>query len=137
MGYLPIVSKPILDVELESVDGRALKVQALFDTGSFYTILREACLPPGTPTLPFARPRIMGTAARGGQLTVTGATRFEIRIGEKIIEDDVLLSPDLGREMLIGSGTMQKWDITVRNESGRTDVVVGRDRRDPEITEVD
>lgn len=132
-----LVSKPVQRVELETVDGRTAWVKALFDSGAFYSVIRENSLPPGAQILAYSRPRVLGTAAVQGQLTVTGVTELGIRIGEREIEDSVLVSPDLKRELLVGAKTMQAWDITIGNRQGHTEVHVGRDRRDPEITEVD
>ncbi|MBI2059133.1 MAG: hypothetical protein HYT87_05115 [Nitrospirae bacterium] len=67
----------------------------------------------------------------------TAGVTLVMTIGEKMIQDDALVSPDLGQDMLVGAGTMQKWDIIIRNRNGKTKVIVGRDMRDPEITEVD
>jgi hypothetical protein len=39
--------------------------------------------------------------------------------------------------MLIGAEMMQAWDICVRNVNGHTEVVMGRDLRDPDVQEVD
>ena len=55
----------------------------------------------------------------------------------KQIDDLVLVSPDLSQEMLVGAGTMQKWDISILDRDGHTELSVGRDMRDPEIREVD
>ncbi|MBI3269366.1 MAG: hypothetical protein HYZ53_10130 [Planctomycetes bacterium] len=131
------MSKPVVEVELLSIGGCTKRVRALFDTGSHYTILRDTELPEGTQILKYAKPEAFRTAATGGALHVTGTTLLKIRIGKRMVRDEVLVSPDLGREMLVGAGTMQKWDISVRNRKGRTEVTVGHDLRDPEITEVD
>jgi len=58
-------------------------------------------------------------------------------IGDRLIESQALVSPDLSQEMIIGAGTMQEWDITIRNQNGHTEVVVGKDLRDPDVQEVD
>ena len=131
------MSKPVLQVTLKTVDGQTVRVNAVFDSGSYYTIVREGSLPPDASILRYAEPEEMKTAAAGGKLQVTGATQLVVTIGDRMIRDDALLSPDLGREILIGAKTMQAWDISIQNRDGKTDVVVGRDMRDPEITEVD
>jgi hypothetical protein len=130
------VRKPILDVEIETLDARKRRVRSLFDTGAHPTILRESCLPEGAALLRSPVPRPMRTAAAGGRLTISGGTILSITIGDRLIEDEALVSPDLAQELLIGAGTMQKWDITIRNRNGRTRVEVGRDLRDPDIQEV-
>ena len=48
-------------------------------------------------------------------------------IGDRMIQDEALVSPNLAQEMLIGAGTMQKWDITIRTQNRHTTVEVGRD----------
>jgi len=131
------MSKPVLPVRITNVAGRTVAIPALFDTGSFYTLIREDRLPPGTVVLRYRVPEVLRGAPRGSKLRVIGETGVVIAIGGKRIRDSALVSPDLAREMILGTGTMQKWDITIRNRNGRTRVVVERDMRDPEITEVD
>lgn len=60
-----------------------------------------------------------------------------MKIEGRIIEDEALISPDLGQDLLIGAKTMQAWDISILNNNGKTTVRIGRDTRDPDITEVD
>jgi hypothetical protein len=54
-----------------------------------------------------------------------------------MIEDAALVSSNMSSDMLIVAKTMQAWDITIKNENGKTEIVIGHDMRDPEITEVD
>ena len=61
--------------------------------------------------------------------------RDDIRVAA--ISDIALVSPDLSQEMIVGAGTMQKWDISIINRNGHTEVTVGRDMHDPDIIEVD
>jgi len=82
-------------------------------------------------------PLAFRAAAKVSKLSAIGELPLVLSIGEKKINDAVLVSPDLSQEMLVGAGTMQKWDITIINREDRTEVTVGRDMRDPEITEVD
>lgn len=131
------MSKPVLDVTVENVAGQRAALKAVVDSGSYYTIIRESSLPPNTPVLPYARPEEFKTAAKEGKLRVTGETGFIITMGDRVIRETALISPDLGRDLLIGAKTMQAWDISIRNRNGKTKVIVGRDMRDPEITEVD
>ncbi|MBI2891329.1 MAG: iron-sulfur cluster assembly accessory protein [Nitrospirae bacterium] len=130
------MSKPILRVRITTMRSKTAALPALFDTGSFFSIIRENQLPTGTPILPYPERRALRTAGRRGQLRVTGVTELVVDIGRRRVQTSVLVSPDLGREFLIGAGTMQMWDISVRNRNGSTKVVVGRDVRNPEITEV-
>ena len=53
-----------------------------------------------------------------------------------MIEAGVLISPELGSDMLIGAQTMQSWDISIINTKGKTKINVKHDMRDPEINEV-
>jgi len=38
--------------------------------------------------------------------------------------------------MVAGVPTLEMWDISIRNRDGRTRVAVGRDMRDPDITDL-
>jgi hypothetical protein len=76
-------------------------------------------------------------ATRGSPLQIAGTAELLMRVGKKVIMDDALVASNLAREMIVGAGTMQKWDISIRNRNGSTRVVMGRDMHDPEITEVD
>lgn len=81
--------------------------------------------------------REMRTAAEGGKLRIVGVTFLVMKLEGRIIEDEALISPDLAQDLLIGAKTMQAWDIRILNNNGSTTVRIGRDTRDPEITEVD
>jgi len=131
------MSKPILDVEVSSLDDKSSKATAVFDTGSFYTIIRRNKLPKGSPFLKSRKRKYLKTAGKGGRLTVVGATVLRIRIRRRIIRTEVLVSPNLSQEMLIGAGTMQAWDISIQNKNGKTEVNIGHDLRDPQIQQVD
>ena len=48
----------------------------------------------------------------------------------------VFVNSGLAQEMLVGAGTMQKWDISIVTQRGLTEVFVGRDMRDPDINDV-
>lgn len=120
-----------------TLDDKSRTVKAIFDSGSFHTILREDRVPAGALIERRMKPLQFKTAAQGGTLNVTGGILLVITIGNKMIEDSALVSPDLSQEMLIGAGTMQKWDISVMNQNGKTEIIVGRDMRDPDIIEVD
>ncbi|MBI3271233.1 MAG: hypothetical protein HYZ53_19675 [Planctomycetes bacterium] len=131
------MGKPILPVTVQDVEGHTARVLALFDTGSHPTLLRQSCLPPDARLLTYAKPREFRTPGVSGNLSVVAVTHLVVTVGERMVEDDVLISPDLRQEMIVGAGTMQKWDISIRNANGDTSVVVGRDLRDPDVTEVD
>lgn len=131
------MGKPVLNIKLITADEKTVRVKAVFETGSFYTIVREDILPEGTQVIKYKTAKEFGTAGRGGKIRITGETGFVICIGDKMVDDRARVSPDLNSEMIIGAETMQSWDITIKNKNGSTEVIVGHDMRDPEITEVD
>ena len=131
------MSKPILDIEIRTPDEATTTVKAVFDTGSFYTIVREDRVPSPAAIIRRKAPRTLRAAARGSQLTAIGEVSLVLSIGDRQIDDIALVSPELAQEMLVGAGTMQKWDISILNRGGHTEVTVGRDMHDPDITEVD
>jgi hypothetical protein len=131
------MSKPTLDVRITTLEEESATVNAVFDSGSFFTVLREDKVPAGATVVRRKTPRVFRTAAAGGQLSVIGEVPLLISIRGSEIEDSALVSSELSQEMLIGAGTMQKWDISIVNRNGRTDVEVGRDLSDPDITEID
>ncbi len=131
------MSKPVLNIGLTTAKKRTVERPALVDTGSFYTIVRQDLLPKGTPIIRFTEAKKFRSAGKGGKVTIIGETYVIISIQGKLIDARAHISPDLNRECLIGAETMQSWDISIRNRNGHTRVVVGKDMRDPEITEVD
>lgn len=122
---------------ISPIQGRGVPARAVFDTGSFYTIVRRDRLPTGAHLERFSKAQKLRTAARGGELDIVGVAVLTMSIGNKTIRDTALVSERLASEMLVGAETMQKWDITIKNRNGKTKVIVSRDMRDPEITEVD
>lgn len=126
-----------MEVTLIATDQKKKKAPALFDSGSFYTLVRSDCLPSPAAMLHYRAAKKLGTAKKGTQLHVTGTTELIIHIGQRRILAHVLVSPNLAREAIIGAETMQAWDISIRNRNEKTRVVVGRDMRDPDISEVD
>ena len=126
--------KPKFQIKVSSLDNKTSVLNALFDTGSFYTIIRKDKLP-GTQF--FVAPQTFRTAAHGGKLHIDGQTILRMEHEGKTIEDDVLISSDLVGEMIVGAKTMQCWDVTIHNTSGHTQVIFGKDIHDPDITEVD
>jgi hypothetical protein len=131
------MSKPVVTVTILAAKGKSAVLPAVFDTGSFFTIVRRDCLPAGTAVRPLASPLRLRAATKGSRLKVAGTAELVIQVGRKRIMDDALVSPNLAPKMLIGAKTMQAWDISIRNRNGSTRIVLGRDLRDPEITEVD
>ena len=130
------MSKPVRQVTITTLDEKTGTANAVFDTGSFYSILRADKVPVGAAVLERKKPLILKAAAKDTRPTVTADVTLIVRLGDKEIVDMVSVSPDLSQEMLVGAGTMQKWDINVLNRNGRTEVDIGTDRRDPEVNEV-
>ena len=131
------MTKPVLEIEITTAEGKSGTVNAVFDTGSFYTLLREDKVPPGAKVIPRKDPHVFRTAARGHQFSAVAEVPLVLTIGDKAVLDVALVSPGLSQEMLVGAGTMQKWDISIITRQGRTEVSVGRHMRHPDITEVD
>jgi hypothetical protein len=121
------VSKPIVDIKIRTTDDATANVKAVFDSGSFYTIVHEDKVPSAASVVRRKSPRTLGAAARGSQLTAVGDVSLVLTIGNKEIDDAALVSPNLVQEMLVGARTMQKWDISIINRNGSTQVSIGRD----------
>lgn len=111
-------------------------MEAVFDTGSFYTIIRENCIPEGTLILRPTKERFLGTAKQGSKIAITGSVHLEIDVNGRPIEGEAFVCPDMTSELIIGAGIMQMWNITTRNVNGQTAIDVGRDRNDPHIQTV-
>lgn len=131
------MSKPVLEIEVMTSDDVTGKVMAVVDSGSFYTIIREDCVPSAAAVMKRKTVRTFRAASTGSKLTATGDVALVMTVEGRQIDDIALVSPDLAQEMLLGAGTMQKWDISILNANGHTKVTVGRDMRDPHIVEVD
>lgn len=127
--------KPVIPIKIISLNNTSKDINAVFDTGSFYNILRSDMLPAETMVIPYNQS--FRTANKKSSLSITGITNLIIQINDKMIRAEVLISSDLGSEMLLGAGTMQTWDISILNTNGKTKIKVEHDMRDPEITEVD
>src|SRR5438067_1373421 len=99
------MGKPILDVGLETLDGKKGRARALFDSGAQVTLIREDCVPDGANVVRRPAPMQLRTAAQGGKtLEVVGGTILVITIGDRMIQTHALVSPNLAHEMLIGAG---------------------------------
>lgn len=131
------MSKPIKEITIITLAEKSTQVKAVFDSGSFYTIIREDKLPADTIIEYRKEPIEFRTAGESGKLKVIGGVLLTITIDEKMIADSALVSPNLAQEMLIGAKTMQGWDISIQNLNGKTEIIVGHDMRDPDIIEVD
>jgi hypothetical protein len=126
--------KPLFPVKVISLNKTSADLNAVFDSDSFYTIIRKDKLPRNATFTP--QKLTFRTANKKGRLAIIGQIILTIVIGEKRVQDQVLVSSELGSDMLIGSKTMQSWDISVMNSKGKTKINVAHDMRDPEITEV-
>jgi len=126
--------KPIFPVTVFSLNKTSADLKAVFDSGSFYTIIRADKLPVNTQVI--NQEISFGTANKKASLKVRGQTILVIKIGEKMVQGEVLVSDELGSDMLIGAGLMQTWDISILNTNGKTKINVTHDMRDPEINEV-
>lgn len=131
------MSKPILDIEIQTPDDKTATVKAVIDSGSFYTIIREDKVPSAASIVKKKTPRVLRAAVKGSQLVATGEVGLVLTLGGHQIDDVALVCPDLAQEMIVGAGTMQKWDISILNRNGHTEVSVGRDMHDADLTEVD
>ncbi|MBI2968048.1 MAG: hypothetical protein HYY40_09570 [Bacteroidetes bacterium] len=129
------MSKPVFNIKITSPDAMTAEVPALFDSGAYYTLIREDKLP-SKNFLIYKVPEILDTATKGGALKVIGSLEIIIEHLDKKIKTLALVSPDMTREMIVGAITMQEWDIVIKNKNGSAKVNIGRDMRDPEITEV-
>ena len=126
--------KPVFPITITSLNKTSQNVNAVFDTGSYYTIIRADKLPLDTMILP--QESSFRTTNKNARLSIIGKTFLVLQIGNKMIEAGVLVSPELGNDMLIGAQTMQSWDISILNKSGKTIIKVEHDMRAPEINEV-
>ncbi len=131
------MGKLVMDVVITTVERNTSTVRAVWDSGSFYTIIREDRLPPGSGIQRYPSPEILRGAAKGSRLEMIGVTELIFTVGEKMIRDSALVSPDLAQDLLIGAKTMQAWDISIVNSNGHTTISIGHDMRDPDIIEVD
>ena len=127
------MSKPIRDVLICTADGRKANVRAVFDTGSFYTIIRQDKLPRRAQFERLAKIETFGTAKRGARISMMGIVHIKIKTEGRWINGEAYVAPQLGSEMLIGAGLMQMWDISIRNKNGHTAILIGRDMTDPDI----
>ncbi len=131
------MSKPIRMIKVSARDGKKASVEALIDTGAFYTIIRQDCVPAGAKVNPYKTGELLGTAGKRGHVRAVAETVLVMVVEGHPIRDEVLISPDLKREFILGAKTMQAWDISVKNKNGHTTVHVGRDMNDPDIQAVE
>ena len=122
--YNAPMSKPILNIDILTLHEESTTVKAVIDTGSFYTIIREDKVPSSATIVTRKTPLMLRAASRGSKLSATGEVSIMLTIAGKQISDIALVSPDLSQEMIVGAGTMQKWDISTINRNGHTEVTV-------------
>lgn len=126
------MSKPVFEIEITAPENNKTKLRAVFDSGAFPTIIREDKLPP-TPIIKYHQPEIYGGAVQGSKLNVIGWCRLIVEYNGRMFYTFAEVAPQLSAEMLIGAGDMQKWDISIINKNGKTDIAIGHDMRDPEL----
>lgn len=131
------MSKPRLQIDVTTSEELTATLTAVFDTGSFDSIIREDRVPPGAVVVRRKTPKALRAAVGGSRLEIIGQIPLVLTIGDKRVEDAVLVAPKLAQEMLVGAKTMQAWDINVFTTNGDTKVEVGTDMRGPDVTEVD
>lgn len=131
------MSKPVKKITITTADEKTGEVNAVFDRGSFYTIIRQDKIPAGATVLPQLHLQTFRTAGEGGRVNISAHIHLIMSIGDKMIDDSALVSPNLVSDLLIGAKTIQAWDISILNKNGNTQIQIGHDMRDPEITEVD
>ena len=105
------MSKPIQNVEIMTRDAKAGKAVALFDSGSFYSIVRANHVPEGAMIIPFAVPQEFKTAAQEGTLRVTGEIPLVITIGQKMVEEmaqPVVIENRAGANGILGTEYVAK-----------------------------
>jgi len=130
------MSNPIQNLEIETIDKKTKSVNTLFDSGSFYSIIKQDCLPLSEYIVYYPDPEIFGTASENGTLEITGSVELIVSINSKKIKETIYIAPNLSKEMIIGSKTMQSWHITIDNSNGKTTISVDKDMNDPDITSV-
>ena len=130
------MSNPIQNLEIETIDKKTKSVNTLFDSGSFYSIIKQDCLPLSEYIISYPEPKVFGTASEGGTLQITGSVELIVTINNKKINELVYVAPKLSMEMIIGARTMQSWHITIDNSTGETIISVDKDMNHPDITRV-
>lgn len=130
------MSYPIQKLQIETIDKKTKSVNTLFDSGSFYSIIKQVCLPSSEYIVYYPVPELWGTASEGGTLEITGSVELIVTINNKKIKELIYIAPNLSKEMIIGSKTLQAWHITIDNSNSKTIISVDKDMNDPDITSV-
>jgi hypothetical protein len=131
------MSKPVRLIPFRTTQGYEGIAQAVIDSGSFYSLIRRDLLPRSLRLSRRNLPAALRAATKRSRLRIAGSVDLVLTIEGKRILDMVLVSRDLGRDMIVGAHAMQAWDISIRNRNGHTKIVVGHEMREREITEVD
>src|SRR3989304_2512662 len=97
-----IMSKPIKKIIITTVDEKSAEINAVFDSGSYWTIIREDKIPAGAAILKKTNPESFRTAAPGGKVEISGYIELIMQIGDKMIQDSAHISPNLFSDMLLG-----------------------------------
>ena len=118
------------------MDELKTNLTALFDTGSFHSLVREDKLPAGVIVTRLKTPKFFGTADVKGKIPATGVVDVEIHVENHDIFINAFVVPSLSADLIIGAGAMQMWDITIKNDNGHTSIHIGHDMNDPDIQTV-
>lgn len=70
------MGKPVREVTLTTPEEKTTRANALFDSGSFYTILKENLLPPETHIVEYKTPREFKTAGQERKVRIRGFTEL-------------------------------------------------------------
>ena len=81
------MSKPIRTIKVKTMDGKKTVVEALINTGSFYTIIRQDRVPSGAKVISYSKPEKLGTAKKSGQVRVVASAEMIIEIEGRPIKD--------------------------------------------------
>ena len=90
-----------------------VELEALFDTGATYSLIREDIAEGLEILLPLKPPIEAKMATEENRLVVEKVVRLDFYIDGHRYSDEFLVVPELRREAIIGVGTMQKWHIVV------------------------
>src|SRR3990172_11275412 len=118
------MSKPIKRITLTTNDRKSVEVNAVFDTSSFYSIIREDLVPSPNMIARYSSPDKFGNATKGGHLSILGTVNLTMTIGKKMIQDEARVSPQLRSDFILGAKTMQSWDISIKNKKGNTKITI-------------
>ena len=90
-----------------------VELEALFDTGATYSLIREDIAERLATLEPLKPPIEAKMATEENRLVVEKRVILDFYIDGHRYSDEFLVVPELRREAIIGVGTMQKWHIIV------------------------